>query len=505
MSRLQSTRALIPLRNTIALLLLFVISLGLRVYPAAALHFDGLYGQDPFAYYSYGQQVRDAVANLRLPGHFYWPLGYPALVAVGFAVTGDQPLGPQVVSMLSGAAISILALALTIEIAQTFTPNRRYARIAGLIAWAVIAVCGQLIQSSMVIMSDAPALMWATMSAWALAVYARTRRPGWIVMSAFALAWATMTRWQYGGLALPWSLYVVLNRPFRWRHAALAVIVGLITLTPQIAHSIRYPDPLLGHMWLQGWAPANALGHDFTTADGTFHYDQNPAEYYAQPISNVYYQSPFFLVFLALGLIILVRRKLSFLLLIGWIAVEYGFLAGIPYENIRFALAIVPPVAVFVGLGAAWLLTFAPARSMLRLIVVPITILVIIYGLISTFRASAPLISNFVRNKDNDLAAALWVRDQISEPNATIYCLDLLLTMEHYTTLHPIQIYGLTPETLSADLPQVRPAYAVFNLGTTEHQWYGKSPWVIYHWLNDHPGLIQIGTFGNYTLYRIGQ
>ncbi|HVO42761.1 MAG TPA: hypothetical protein VMT34_09065, partial [Aggregatilineales bacterium] len=63
-------------------ILLFGVSLALRGYLALALHFDGLYGQDAYAYYTYGQQLRTAAAQFQPSPHFYWPLGYPVLVAL---------------------------------------------------------------------------------------------------------------------------------------------------------------------------------------------------------------------------------------------------------------------------------------------------------------------------------------------------------------------------------------------------------------------------------------
>ncbi|MCC7449533.1 MAG: glycosyltransferase family 39 protein [Anaerolineae bacterium] len=487
---------------TVALLALFTISLIIRVYPTVALRFDGLYGQDPYAYYSYGQQVRDSASRLQLPGKFYWPLGYPALVALGFILTNDQPLGPQMVTLMAGAAVSVLTFLLTFELARSSSRSQPFARIAGLIAWAVVAVCGQLIQSSMVIMADAPALMWSTLSAWALVRYGRTRRARWIVLTAFALAWATMTRWQYGGLAPVWALYVITQRPIHWRHIVLAVMVGLITLSPQIAHSIQNPDPLLSHQWVQGWSFANAFARDFVTVDGTFHYDQTPAVYYAQPLYNVYFMSPLLIPLVVLGMMALFTSPPDRgILLVGWIAMQYGFLAGIPYQNIRFALAVFPPLAVLAGIGAVWLLS---RRIRYQHFVQLVVVLVISYGLLTTLHAAIPMITSFVAIKDADLAAARWIEAHIPEPESTVYCLDLLLTMEHYTTLRPVQIFGLSPEVLNDQLAhRPRPAYAVFNLWTTEHQWVGKSPWIVYHWLLDHPGLTAIGTFGNYTLFRI--
>ncbi len=304
-----------------------------------------------------------------------------------------------------------------------------------------------------------------------------------------------MSRWQYGSLALPWAFYVIFNRPFSIQHAALAAFAGLVTLSPQIIYTVQHPDPFIGHEWVQGWSVRNMLARDFVTADGTFHYDQTPAQFYAQPLTYVYYMSPVLLPFLFIGLAFISRRNVLIVLL-GWAVIQYGFLAGIPYENIRFALALSPPLAVCVGLGAALLILNINRLAGLRLILVPVVTLVIVYSLFATLRSSIPIIGGFVTAKDNDLAAARWIEQQITEPDATVYCLDLVLTMQHYTQLHPVQIYEMTTDTLRDQLQHIRPAYAVFNIGTTENQWRGESP---------HPGMAKIGSFGNYTLYRINQ
>jgi hypothetical protein len=486
----------------IALTLLFAISFAVRAYPVLVLNFDGLYGQDSYAYYGYGQQIREAFAQFELPDRFYWPLGYPILVALGFLITGQQPLGPQLISLMAGALVSLFAFLITYEIARQNQRSPKFSRLAALIAWAVTAACGQLIQSSMVIMADAAALMWASLSAYALLRYGSSRRSRWVALSACALAWATMTRWQYGSLALIWALYVVLNRPLRWRDATLAAGIGILTFSPQIIHTLQNPGGFIGHMWVQGWSINNAFALDFVTADGTFHYTQSPAIYYLQPLYNGYYLSPLLLPFLIIGILVL-WRHLSLIVLIGWSVSQYLFLAGIPYENIRFALAIFPPLAVLIGLGIAWMIFDLKMPVLLRIAVRPLVILVLVYSVVATLRAAVPMITDFVAAKNSDLASAQWIEQQIPESGAAVYCLDLVLTMQHYTTLHPVQIYEMTPELLSDQLQQNRPAYAVFNLWTTEHQWNGESPWIIYHWLLDQQGMVKIGTTGNYTLYRI--
>jgi hypothetical protein len=351
-----------------------------------------------------------------------------------------------------------------------------------------------------------------------------------------------MTRWQYAALALPWGLVCLwlwhkqgVWRQ-RWKHGALGVGVGLFLLTPQIIYTAQHPDPAFSHEWLQGWSPANAFGRDFVTADGTFHYDLSIGAYYLAPLTSPYYLNTLFVPLIAFGAIFVVvticysgaRRRpnaslevrTEFLpsekgsvtkaptpitiLLFGWVIMQYGFLAGIPYQNIRFPLSFFPPLIVLGGLGLAWLLSsLARLQTPLRIGLIAVVVGTITYGLITTGSVASGLISGFVANKDRDLAAVRWAESLILEPSATIYTLDLALTVEHYSTLRPVQIYYETPTSMAARLPGDLPAYALFNVSATENQWQGKTPWLIYHWLLDQPGMSEIGQYNVYTLYRV--
>jgi hypothetical protein len=62
-----------------------------RLLLATVTQFDGLYGQDAFAYFQYALSLREAIGAGELPPPFFWPLGYPALVALTSLLTGPQP------------------------------------------------------------------------------------------------------------------------------------------------------------------------------------------------------------------------------------------------------------------------------------------------------------------------------------------------------------------------------------------------------------------------------
>lgn len=489
-----------------AVLILFLISAAFFAFAARSAQFDGLYGQDPYAYYDYGQQIQNLLVHGQGLGHFYYPVGYPALVGLSFFVTGMQPLGPQLVSILFGAGLTVFAALFTAEIARALGYTARLALIGGFVTWLVLTVSGQVIQSSIVIMSDMPALLWGMLSAWALTVYGRTRQPFWIGLSAFALAWAAMTRWNYAVLALPWALYCLLiwRGQMRWRHVRLAIFIGVITLMPQIVQSARDSDSLLHNAVSQGWSPANAFARDFVTADGTAHYDESVAAYYLKPLTSPYYLSAVLLPFALLGVCALRRNLRAAVLIIGWITVQYGFVIGLAFENIRYGLAYFPPAIILIGLGVAWFLQAVAKRRALSLIVYAAVILSMAFASFATLSTASDLITGFVANKDRDLAAVRWVERMIPERGATVYTLDLLQTMQHYSpSLRPVQVFYESPASMAARLPGDRPAYALFNVWTTEHQWQGKAPWQVYHWLLDQPGLNEIGSYSIYTLYRV--
>src|SRR5689334_7853123 len=96
--------------------------------------FDGLYGQDAFAYTDYALgPLRTALAAGRLPPPFFWPPGYP----IAIAATGSG----QLVAVVAGAAVPVLTALLVLASAPV--PGRAATATAWL-AGGVAAVAGQL-------------------------------------------------------------------------------------------------------------------------------------------------------------------------------------------------------------------------------------------------------------------------------------------------------------------------------------------------------------------------
>jgi 4-amino-4-deoxy-L-arabinose transferase-like glycosyltransferase len=485
------------------LLILFVGGIALRLWLVSDRGFDGLYGQDPYAYYDFAGEIRASIIEGRAPGNFFWPLGYPALLAVGHSLFGTNPATGQIINILMGAALAPLVYIL----ARQMSSGRSGAFTAALL----MGISGQALQSSIVIMADIPALFWATLSAVILWRYinkfaaAKPVSPVLLSIVALTLALACITRWLYLALIIPWALALLITWKgrIRWRTSILPLITALIIFIPQLIYSRTNPYPVLNHAWVEGWSPHNIFSAVFDNVDGHFEYSKINGLYYAQPFYDAYYLAPVFTPLLLMGLwgLFRDRRFAALLMLLGWAIVPYLFLAGIPYQNIRFPLIVFPAVAILARLGlekaALW------TRNIIRPSIAYIALVALVtFGASQTMATTTNNITTFITKQQGDKETALWAAERIPE-GSTLYTFGLTLTLQHYTTLNVHEIFYETPETLEQKWVQDQRDYLLLNVWNIENQWAGLDPQLDYHWLRDQRGLIMLGKNGYYTLFII--
>lgn len=124
--------------DLICCLCLFAGALALRLHYRGT--FDGLYGQDAYAYYNFAGELGTALREFRTPEAFFWPLGYPALLLSFLTLFGQSAASAQWLSMLLGAGLAPLVYVLARQ-------NNAQCAGAGL-AGGLILLCGQAVQSS---------------------------------------------------------------------------------------------------------------------------------------------------------------------------------------------------------------------------------------------------------------------------------------------------------------------------------------------------------------------
>ncbi len=472
---------------------LFAFALIVRLYARA--DFDGLYGQDAYAYYDFAAGLAGGEAQ----SPFFWPLGYPVILAGAFALVGESPQTAQLISLIMGAALSPLMYMLALEVGLKRAP----AIFAGLL----MAISGQAVQSSIVVMADIPALFWALISAVCLTRYTQSPRyRHWLIFAAVVLALACVTRWLYLALIPAYAVCLLIFwRGIQWRETVLCIIAAGAILIPQLVYSLTSPYPTLNHAWVQGWSFDNMGAREFVNVDGQFRYEQINAAFYAAPFYDARYLPPYFTPFIILGIFALRRGRPSHALLIGlWGLVPYIFLAGIPYQNIRFGLILLPAAILLVANGTAamdqWL---RRQPRMARIVVGVIVVYFLMVGLGTGLTEGIDLSGQFIANQTRDKQAVAWAVDQLPD-DATVYTMGLTLPLRHEYTGEVRELYYETPASLNAAWVRGQSDYLLINMWQIENQWAGREPEIAMRWLRERRGLTAIGTHGYYTLFLVG-
>jgi hypothetical protein len=280
-----------------------------------------------------------------------------------------------------------------------------------------------------------------------------------------------------------------------------------------------------GSLQIYQWDPTNAFRRTFQTIDGTLSYRLPNGAYFALVPGHLLFLTPILAPLLVPGLwSVLCRRSLvSLCLLIGWPAMVYAFHAGTPWQNFRFTLAYLPPIAILAAVGAERvqrLLRSGPAEARAadpaggppgagpggarppgRLLpwVLPA---VLVAGLAWMVAGAVGFTRGVIERKDRDLAVVRWVEAEVPA-DARLLTFGATLMVRHYTRIETLELFVQTTDGLRDLLQDGRPTYLLIDVPGIEAQWQALSPGKGYHWLRDGPGLVEVGARSGYTLFRV--
>jgi 4-amino-4-deoxy-L-arabinose transferase-like glycosyltransferase len=489
---------------------LFALALGVRLAVVGAFSLDGLAGQDAFAYLQCSREILH-LHDGQLPcSDFYWPWGYPVLAALSMLATQAVPFGAQLASMVTGAALAPLSYWLVTECDLSRAARLQQRNIACAVG-LIVALGGVLMLSSVAVMSDAPGLFWATLSACLLLRW--RRRAGaagtWsLPAAATALALAIVTRWIYAALLPPFGVFVIVTMqrefrrlPPRQRVLPLMLAAGLLFLivAAQVHVTRLASTPLLDRGWLADWSLRNAVRTSFDNPEGHFSFRTPPLIFYATPLFHPLYLFPLLTPCVFYGAWQL-RHSQALLLLGGWCATIYLYLIGIPQENLRFPLALFTPVAVFASVGifcmplpSRWALSVSGRTSARWLLLAAATLAALPF----TYRALA----RFHTAAASQLADIRYLQSQLPA-TATVLTFELSIALDYYTHLKTVDLYAQSPQSLIPLVCGGDAVYVYVREQKLESQWAAKSPAHNFHWLRDQVGLQPIGLHADWSLYR---
>ncbi len=406
-----------------------LLVLALLVFP----RFDGLYGQDSFAYRTLASSLanpetrHEALASRTSPG-------YPMVMALA---PGPESRAGQWVSLASAVLLVLGCTALLAEI----EPGVEW---SGYLAAGLVIACSGLVwQLAVSVMSD----LWTmALVVWGLVLWIRSTRSGrtWRVQltaGALLLGLAVIAR----PAALVFVPIAGLLELAAWRGESVwrrfsRLAIAALVMVPQWTVWMLGPGAVavMQHSFLTDWSLGHVVGlGEAADQRGWGGVLRSSMLFYVLGAGH----PEIFGVFAALiplGLIRVLRSRRSWsslVVVVIWPALVALFLAGFSMRNTRFALMLVVPLAILVALGVQWLLARATFRRSWLAAGVLLGVCVQMVG-------GVDRVSQFLSMKDQDLAAVRHADEWLKAGDA-IVAFDLTATADHYTDREVIELYDV--------------------------------------------------------------
>ena len=288
--------------------------------------------------------------------------------------------------------------------------------------------------------------------------------------------------------------------------AVLAAGVAVAVLAPALvaigaAFSAGRPIPFFVEFGVAAFDPLNPLRSTFETADGHLAYAWPMAVWYAlQPIH--WHWLGVIGLAVPVGLVAVLsgarRSAAGIATLVAWPAMVFGVLVLYPYQNPRFLLAMLPPIAILaaVGLGEVWELirTKLPGR---RAIGLALAALVIGANAGLAWRYA----DGFAARQAADLAAIRGLEGRIPS-GAAVASIGATAVLRH-DGREVTELYNL-PDDAARELASMASFYVLVNAPSMRTQWAGTATGRAYDVLRAAPGFLAVDRAGAWTLFRAG-
>ena len=490
--------------NTYYFIFLFFLSFVFRVIIIIAFKFDGLYGQDAYAYLEFSKKFYEAITQFQIPPNFYWPTGFYLFTSVFTIFTaGNIDLAALLVSLNSGALCAGFVYLLAYEITKGINETAR--KNLSLYSGLITAFSPILVKSSIVIMSDSLGLMFAAWGMWQFVKYFNTGKLKNIISAFIVFSLAIMTRYAFALLAVPLIIYLIyyltVQKPVRFKNikdSLIAFVIGLIIFIPQLYYLFSYGVSYLQYegehgTWAAEWSFLNFFRKDFMTFDGTMHYKLWNGLYYLSPVFHPMYLLIFGIPFLT-GLYLLIKRKQKsiLVLLFGWIAVYYFYLSGNPFQSLRYTMSFLPAMAIVSAYGLAEIKIKGLYKN---IFLYAGLILFVVYGVHH--------INGFANQKNTELEIVNKVSTVIPD-GSTVFAFDITLAINHNTKLRADEFFNNTEEELKNKINTSKnDIYLILPVENIKSQWKGLPLEKKYEFIKSNYPLQTVTAIDKFTIFRI--
>jgi hypothetical protein len=266
------------------------------------------------------------------------------------------------------------------------------------------------------------------------------------------------------------------------------------------------PVPFAADFGAYHWDPLNALRSTFETADGRLSHALPSGVFYLGQAVAPYWYGP--LGLLALGGAAWVVRRASVVpavLLIGWPLLVLVFLAGSPYQNTRFFLSVLPPVAILISICLWRLVLIFGVRvwPWRRRRAAAAAGLFVVAWIVGAILVAGRFTDAFIVRQTADLAAIRSLETQVP-PGTRLISMGATGVFVRDDVPNVTELFDLDPAAASALVADGQPSYLVIDPRAIDGQWAGLGPARAVEAIRASRGLTRIDEAGNWTLFMIG-
>jgi hypothetical protein len=317
-----------------------------------------------------------------------------------------------------------------------------------------------------------------------------------VVAAAFAVL--VMTRLRADGTVAPGRTLAV---------AAAAALVALGVLAPMLGPMIGAvaagrPVPFTVELGVARFDPLTPVRSAFDTADGHLAYRLPMIVWYGLQPFQPYWLGAVGLA-VPLGILDVLRsrsrRAVELVTLVAWPAAMGLVLVFYPYQNPRFVLGLLPPLAILGACGISWLwVRLAAWRPGAQVILGAAIGLLVIVSAALAWRH----VDGFVARQAADLGAIRRLAAEIPV-GARVVSLGATAVLYH-DGLSARELFGLTAPEVDA-LATGGPTYVLAVTEALETQWAGTTTGLAFERLRTKPGFAEVDHAGVWTLFALGR
>ncbi len=435
--------------------------------------FDGLYGQDSYAYLFQINHLETLTSQDAFYPPFYAFLGW-----LFKWIVQNPAFSLQWVSLLSWFGTGLLLYKIATKSLQLSN------KIAGIGILVLFTFSPFVMRLSLLVMSDSLALFMAVLSIY-LGLFSKHK---WTYALFFVVAaLALLTRYALVPLLVP-TLFLVIFRLFQhrsfnvWLSALMGISIGLTALLVNMFYWTSESGSTQ-HSWLQLWDLRHYFKNSFDHKDGLVEYTLPNILYV---LKNLFH--PIYSLLLVPALFFFNKSDLKSveikILLISYILYTL-FLAGIPFQNDRFLLPAFPFMLLVLLPAFVRLIERMGKFKWLICIVIPIQMVVFL-------RLIKPI---YERNQ-----LELYLFENLQPyANKKIYSFDVDIALEgRGLKAEWMNLWKENYTTFSSG------AFVLFNEKKFAKQWEGKNPMLNWETLNQNYQLISIQKLDQgWELYEI--